>query len=263
MSTTYQAVDLNGPVTDGLRDIATFIPKLIGFLLILIVGYLIASLIAKLVDKLLEHAGFDRAVERGGIKQALSHTRFDASDIVAKLVFFAIFIPVVSAAIGVLGIAALTAPLAAFIALIPKILVAIVLVVLGAALAGFVKSLVQNSMSNLSYAGGLATAAGALVLVLFTKAAFDEVGIAENVTNALLYTALAIVAGVTIVGVGGGLIRPMQSRWDGMLDKASDEAKNARRSADASTYPADPMGAPAPYTSSTLPPTSTLQQPPR
>ena len=246
MTTPLAAVDTGGAVTDGLRDIATFVPKLLGFLVILLVGYFVAKIVSTLVDKALERAGFDRMVERGGIKTVLERSSFDASDIVAKLVFFAVFIPVLSAAIGVLGIAALTAPLASFIALIPKIVVAIVLVVIGAALAGFVKNLVGNALGSLSYASALGTAVGALVMVLFAKAALDEVGIAENVTSALLYTTLATIAGVTIVGVGGGLIAPMSRRWDGMLDKASSEAQNVKQARTTSPtvtsepYPADP-----------------------
>ncbi len=223
MTRPLAAVDFGGAVTDGFRTFATFIPKLIGFLLILIIGYFIAKVISKVVDKLLQKAGFDRAVERGGIKKALAKSNYDASDIVAKIVFFAIFIPVLSAAIGQLGIAALQAPLAAFITLIPKILVALVLVVIGAAIAGALKKLITDSLGGLSYGSALGTAASALVLVLFVKAALDEVGIATNVTSAVLYTVLATIAGVTIVGVGGGLIRPMQSRWEQNLSKASQE----------------------------------------
>ena len=250
MAQNLAAVDFGGAVTDGFRTVATFVPKLIGFALILLVGYFIAKIVSTLVDKVLERVGFDQLVERGGIKKALSKSQFDASDIVAKLVFFAIFIPVLSAAIGVLGIAALQAPLAAFIALIPKILVAIVLVVIGAAIAGALKSILTNTLGGLSYGSGLATAAAALVFVLFAKSALDEVGIATNVTNAVLYTVLAIIAGVTIVGVGGGLIAPMSRRWDGMLDKASQEAQNVKQQASGSqqqppaAYPADPYAAP-------------------
>jgi len=156
LSTPYlAAVDVGGAVTDGFRTFATFIPKLIGFLLILIIGYFIAKVISKVVDKLLQKAGFDRAVERGGIKKALAKSNYDASDIVAKIVFFAIFIPVLSAAIGQLGIAALQAPLAAFITLIPKILVAIVLVVIGAAIAGALKKLITDALGGLSYGSAL------------------------------------------------------------------------------------------------------------
>ncbi len=114
------ALDLETPVRDGITTFTTFIPKLVGFLIILLVGYFVAKIIAKLVDKGLEKAGFDRAVERGGIKKALAKSSYDASDIVAKLVFFAIFIPFLSAAVGTLGINALEQPLSAFIALIPQ-----------------------------------------------------------------------------------------------------------------------------------------------
>ena len=242
------AVDWEGPVTDGFRDVATFVPKLIGFLLILVIGYFIAKLVAKVVDKLLERAGFDRAVERGGIKKALAKSSYDASDIVAKLVFFAIFIPVLSAAIGVLGIAALQQPLAAFIALIPKILVAVVLVVIGAMIAGAAKSFISNALGGLSYGSLLANAAAVLVLFGFVKAALDQVGIATVVTTAMLYTVFAAVAGVVIVGVGGGLIRPMQGRWESMLNKADSEKDrvqaHVRAQATAApgetAYPVDP-----------------------
>ena len=241
------AVDFEGPVTDGFRSVATFIPKLIGFLVILLVGYFVAKIIAKLVDKLLERAGFDRAVERGGIKKALATSSYDASDIVAKLVFFAIFIPFLSAAVGTLGIQALQAPLAAFIALIPRIIVAIILVVIGAVIAGTVKTFIQNALGGLSYGKALANAASILILLGFIKSALDQVGIATTVTGPLLIAILGTVAGVVIVGAGGGLIRPMQSRWESMLNKAETEGANVKSQAASST----PSSSSTPGTGST------------
>jgi hypothetical protein len=199
------ALDLETPVREGFTTFMTFIPKLIGFLVILLVGYLIAKLIAKAVDAVLERVGFDGAVERGGVKKAMAKSKYDASDIVAKLVFFAVFIPFLSAAVGALGIQALQEPLAAFIALIPRIIVAIVLVVVGALIAGTVKSFITNALGGLSYGSILANAAAVLILFGFVKSALDQVGIATAVTGALLYATLAAVAGVVIVGVGGGL----------------------------------------------------------
>jgi hypothetical protein len=241
------ALDLEGPVTDGFRSVITFVPKFLGFLLILVLGYFVAKVLATLVDKLLERAGFDRAVEKGGIKKALAKSQYDASDIVAKLVFFAIFIPFLSAAIGVLGIAALQEPLTAFIALIPQIIVAIILVVLGAVLAGAAKSFIQNALGGLLYGTVLATVASVLILLGFVKAALDQVGIATDVTGPLLYAILGTVAGVIIVGVGGGLIQPMQGRWESMLNNAEREKDNIRRemasssndSGPSEAYPAD------------------------
>jgi len=174
---------------------------------------------------------------------------------VAKLVFFAVFIPFLSAAVGALGIAAVQQPLSAFIALIPRILVAIVLVVLGAVIAGAVKALVQNTLGGLSYGALLANGASILILLGFIKAALDQVGIATSVTGPLLYAILGTVAGVVIVGAGGGLIKPMQSRWEDMLNKASDESRNLKNTAQSndSTYPTEPAtrGYAAPETSTT------------
>ncbi len=241
--TVLAAVDLGSTVTDGVRTVTTFVPKLLGFLVILVVGYFIAKAIAKLVDKVLERVHFDEAVEKGPVAQALSRSQYDASDIVSKLVFYAIFIPVLSAAIGTLGIQALQAPLAAFIALIPKIIVAVVLVVLGGVVAGAVKKLIQGSLGGLSYGRYLADGIGILVLLGFVKAALDEVGIATQVTGPVLIALLATVAGILIVGVGGALIKPMQGRLEDALTRASSEAKNvkdeASRPSSTSTYPTD------------------------
>lgn len=57
------------------------------FLLILLIGWLVAKAIAKAVDKLLERVGFDRVVERGGINRMLAKSKYDASDVIAKLLY--------------------------------------------------------------------------------------------------------------------------------------------------------------------------------
>ena len=250
------AVDLETPVRNGLSSFATFVPRFLGFLIILIIGYFIAKLLAKLVDKGLEKAGFDRAVERGGIKKALAGSSFDASDVVAKLVLLAVFIPFLSAAIATLGIVALQQPLEQFIALIPKIIVAIGLVVIGAVVAGAVKTRIQNALDGLSYGKVLATVVSLIIVLGFVKAALDQVGIATTVTGPLLYAILGTVAGVVIVGAGGGLIKPMQGRWESMLNKAELETQNAKAQVqnDARARESRPSTNPEPYPATTSEP---------
>ena len=262
--TAQLAIDVETPVREGLTSFATFIPKLLGFLVILVIGYIIAKAVSKVVDRLLERAGFDRAVEKGGIKKALAKSSYDASDIVAKLVFFAIFIPVLSMAFGVLDITALEQPLAAFMALIPKIIVAIVLVVIGAVLAGAAKSFIANALGGLSYGPALGTAAAVLIMFGFIKSALDQVGVATDVTGPVLYAVLATVAGIAIVGVGGGLIKPMQHRWESMLNKADqekDKIKAQSSSGGSEVYPADPSYTTTAPVSSMDAPTSTYGTP--
>src|SRR5215217_7285402 len=89
-------------ITQSLRNlldtVIQFLPKLVAFLVILLIGYFIAKLLQKVVDKLLEKVGFDRAVERGGVKKALEKSQYDASDILAKIVFYAVMLFVLSTA---------------------------------------------------------------------------------------------------------------------------------------------------------------------
>ena len=234
------ALDLETPVREGFTTFATFVPKFLGFLVILLVGYVLAKFISKLVDKGLERAGFDRAVERGGVKKALAKSQYDASDIVAKLVFFAIFLTAISLAVGALGIAALQEPINQAVQLIPQIIVAVVLVVVGAVIAGAAKTFISNALGGLSYGGALGTAAAVLIMFGFVKSALDQVGIATQVTGAVLYAVLAAAAGVVIVGVGGGLIKPMQSRWENALNKANEDKAKVQAQNASSAYPTEP-----------------------
>jgi hypothetical protein len=62
------------------------------------------------------------------------------------------------------------------------------------------------------------------IVALGVIAALNQLGIAVSVTMPVLITVLATVAGVIVIGVGGGLVRPMQQRWEGWLNKIQDEA---------------------------------------
>ena len=90
-------------VSDAWSNVAAFVPKFAVFLLILIVGYLIAKAIAKILSKVLTRVGFDRLVERGGVKRALDRSSYDASGFLAKIVYYAIMLFVLSTAFGVFG----------------------------------------------------------------------------------------------------------------------------------------------------------------
>jgi hypothetical protein len=138
---------------DGLGDawaaVATFIPKLIAFLVILIAGYFVAKAIAGLLDRLLERVGFDRWVERGGVKRALARSRFDASSLLSQIVFYVVFLFVLQLAFGVFGPNPISDLLEGVIAYLPNIFVAIVILVVGAAIAAPVKVIVEGARGGL------------------------------------------------------------------------------------------------------------------
>jgi small-conductance mechanosensitive channel len=216
---------------NGLSTVAEFVPKLVGFLLILIIGFFVAKIIAKAIGKILEKVGFDKAVERGGVKKALDKSKFDASDIVGKLVYYTIMLFVLQLAFGVFGPNPISELITSVIAFIPKLIVAIIIIVVASAIAAAVKTLIEGTLGGLSYGKVLAGIASAFILFLGVIAALNQIGVATTVTTPVLIAILATVAGVIIVGAGGGLIKPMQTRWEGYLTKAEEEAPKIKETA--------------------------------
>ena len=223
--------NLENGLRDGISTIANFLPKLVLFLIILIVGLLIAKAISKAINALLEKVGFDRAVERGGVKKALEGSKMDASDILAKLVYYALALFVLQLAFGVFGPNPISDLLTEVIRFIPSLVVAIIILVVASAIAAGVKALVQNSLGGLSYGRTLANIASIFILFLGIVAALNQVGVATTVTTPVLIAILATISGVIIVGAGGGLIKPMQHRWEGYLTKAETEAPRIKQEA--------------------------------
>ena len=223
-----QAVDFEQGVSDAWSNIATFIPKLLFFAIILVVGYVVAKVLAKATNAVLERVGFDNAVERGGIKQALARSQYDASDIVAKLVKYAVMLFTLVIAFDVFGPNAISDLLESIVAFLPKLIVAIIIVVVAAAVAKAVKDLISNMLGGLSYGNVIANIASIFILFLGVIAALNQIEVATTVTTPVLITILATIGGVIIVGAGGGLVRPMQSRWENWLNTAEREKENVK-----------------------------------
>ena len=218
----------------GLATVVEFVPKLLLFLVILIVGLLIAKAISKALDKLLERVGFDRVVERGGVKKALAKSSLDASDIIAKIVYYALVLFVLQFAFGVFGPNPVSDLLEGIIAFLPKIIVAIIIVIVAAAIAAAVKNLIQGTLGGLSYGKVLANIASVFILGIGIIAALNQVEIATTVTTPILIAVLAAIVGVIVVGVGGGLIKPMSQRWEHYLNRAEEEAPRVKAEAQSS-----------------------------
>jgi hypothetical protein len=245
--TTLAAVDFGQGISNAWSSIATFVPKLLAFLVILFIGWLIAKALAKVVDKVLERVGFDRVVERGGINRMMAGSKYDASDIIAKLVYYAVLLIALQMAFGVFGENPVSAMLTGVVAWLPRAVVAIVIVVVAGAVARAVRDLVTGALSGLSYGSLLGTMASVFIWGLGIIAALNQIGVAMSVTLPVLITVLATIGGIAVVGVGGGLVRPMQRRWENWLGRAERELPQAKAAAEAyqrGREDADRMGPP-------------------
>jgi hypothetical protein len=217
------AVNYGTGISNAWSNVVTFVPKFVVFLIILVAGWLIAKIITKAISAVLTRVGFDRAVERGGVKKALESSKYDASDILAKIVNYALMLFVLSTAFGVFGTNPISTYLHAVIAYLPLVFVAIVIVIIASTIAAAAKALIENSLSGVSYAKVLGNVVSGLILAFGVIAALDQLHVATNVVNAVLYAALAALVGVVIVAIGGGGIRTMSSRWESVARKYDEE----------------------------------------
>jgi small-conductance mechanosensitive channel len=179
------------------------LPALIGALLILIIGYIIAKVLQGIVTRVLQSMGFEGWMERGGIKQFFdrSQTRQTPLSILGKLVFWLVFFIAISMAVDTLGITAISEVLAQFIAYIPQLIAAVLILVLATLLANFVAGIVRGATGS-SIAGSVAQY-GIIVLAVF--AALTQMGIAEELiapTFLILLGSVALAAALAF-GLGG------------------------------------------------------------
>jgi hypothetical protein len=202
------------------NTLATVGPKVVLFLAILVVGWIVAKFVGGLVGKLLSRVGFDRLLDRGGLGTAL---RGSGSSIAGKVTYLAVLLLVLQLAFGVFGPNPVSGLLTSVIAFLPRIVVAVALIVVAAAIASSIKGLISNAIGGLSYGSTVANVASWFIIGLGVIAALGQVGVALTVTLPVLVAVLATVGGVVVVGVGGGLIKPMQDRWERYLSSAEAE----------------------------------------
>jgi hypothetical protein len=208
---------------DLLTTVVHSIPKIIVFLAILLIGWIIAKALERVVDMILRRVHFDHFVERGFVGQALTRADTDATRLIGRIVYYAILLIALQMAFGVWGPNPISTLLAAIVGWLPKAIVAIIIIVVASAIARVVKDLITDTIGGLSYGPLLANIASIGIIVLGVIAALNQVGIAYTVTEPILYALLFTGAAVIAIGVGGGLVRPMQDRWERMLNAAERE----------------------------------------
>ncbi|GAA2675520.1 MULTISPECIES: hypothetical protein [Actinosynnema] len=219
---------MGSEITAGLGQawalVATFVPKLLGFLLVLAVGWFIAKALSRGAGFLLRRLGFERLVERAGMRRVVAQSPIDATGLIVRLVYYFVLLMSLQLAFSVFGAEnAVSALLTDVIAYLPRIVVALVLVLVASAIGRALRTMITGAIGPRSYTRLLGGAAQGFIVALGAIAALNQLGIAVAVTMPVLIAVLATVAGVIVVGVGGGLVRPMQQRWETALQRMQQE----------------------------------------
>ena len=226
-------------------DFMAFIPKFLGALVILLVGWLISSIVAGLVTRGLRMVRFNQIADRAEIDQFLMRAgvRLDPAAVVGKLAFWFLMLFFVGAAFSAFGLEQVQVVLANLIGFIPNVIVAVVVLLVGALVANFVANLVRGSsgMARVGDPNLMATIARSAVLVFATLMALDQLDIAPTIINTLWMALIGMVAvaGALAFGLGG---RDLAKR---ILEDAYDRGQQKANEAKSGSHATPPTPMPA------------------
>lgn len=214
------------------------IPALVGALIILFAGYLLAKILEKLVERFLRRIHLNRMLERGGVMQAVerSGTHVNPTRVLSNLVFWLVMFAVILIAANALGLESLANVFQELVSYIPSVIAAIVIILVGIVLGGFVGGLISASAGALHGGRALARVGRGGVILLAVFMALQELGIATDIVTtafAILFGAIALAMALSF-GLGNReLAGEITREWYQRYKRERDEAEERERAAEA------------------------------
>ncbi len=228
---TFAAVQIAHSLQRGLDSLLGFIPNILGFLVILLIGYLIARVVRAIVAKLLEKVGVDRALHNSQAGQYVERVSPDAhpSQLIAAVAFWFIFIYAIAAAIGALKIPALTNFMANVQNYLPNIIAAVLIFVVGAALAGGAGAAAHRLMGDTSTGRVARAVTPSLIMAIVVFMVLTQLKIAPVIvtTTYIALIGMLALAGALAFGLGGREVAAEMTR--SAYDSAQDNKDQVKQ----------------------------------
>jgi small-conductance mechanosensitive channel len=138
------------PVRQMLTRILAYLPVLLGALVILIVGWIVAKAIKGIIDWLLKVVRFDTLADKAGISEILrkGDLKISAREVVSGIVYWLIIIMVLVMTVDALGLPKASDVLASLFAYVPNVIAALLVLVVAMFLASFVSGIVRTAAGN-------------------------------------------------------------------------------------------------------------------
>lgn len=206
---TEWSTALMSSLTAAMALLFSAIPKVLGFLVIVGVGWLVASLAEKAVAALLRTIKFNDLARRSGLADFVSKmgTNADASGVLGTVVKWFVRLIALVVAFDALGLPAVSDVLRQLLLWLPNAVVAMVVLVVGGLLASALGNVVRGAAakSALGNPDLLARVASGLVWAFAIVVAVNQIGIATALVNTLFMAvvgAVALALGLSF-GLGG------------------------------------------------------------
>jgi Conserved TM helix len=201
--------DAGDAFQSALANVVAFLPRLLAFLLVIVVGWLIASLLAAGVTTLLRAIRFNELSQRSGLSEFIRNMgiRATAADVIGGIAKWFVRLIALVVAFDALGLPAVSAVLNQLLLWLPNLIVALVVLVVGGLAAGALSRLVRGTATEAGFRNPdlLASITKVTVWSFAVVVAINQLGIATMLINTLLVglvSAVAIAAGLAF-GLGG------------------------------------------------------------
>ncbi len=192
-----------------LNEIASALPKIIGAILILIIGWIIAKLLKRLFVRLLNLVKFNYLTEKSGIDKFLREggAKVNAIDVIGTLIYWFIMLIVIMATLNSLNLTAASALFNEIMLYIPNIVVAIAILIIGIYLARMVSQIIKTSLKGMQdkTSALISQIAFIAIIVLTVFVTIGQLNIAKEImTSAFIIIFGAICLALALAfGLGG------------------------------------------------------------
>ena len=193
--------DTTGYVSNFLHQLANDVPRFLGVLFILLIGYIIAKVVAAIVKKALTVAKLNQHLHAGKGGNLVQRALPDPSGLVSKVVFWLLFLFTLSVATSALGIPALQQIVHGIYAYLPNVLAAFLIFLVAGAVSGAVATLVVNAMGDTPTGKVVAAAAPLVIMGLAVFMILNQLKIAPAIVT-ITYAGLVGTATLAF-GLGG------------------------------------------------------------
>ena len=188
---------LVGTLADLGTQLAGFVPKLLGMLAILLVGWVIARAVQAVTAKILVSMKLDQAAGYLGLSEVLANAgiKRPASGLISRLLFWLLILAFVLPATETLGLTSVTTTINRLIAYFPNVIAATLILLLGLLLARFIGNVVGSgaAVSEVPYSRQLGQAARGVMIVMVSVVAIEQLGIKTSLFQWSLVATLAAV----------------------------------------------------------------------
>jgi hypothetical protein len=200
-------MDIGESFNRAWEDLFGFLPNLLGFLVLIALGYVVARLAAAATFKVLEKTALDRRLRESEanvyVEKVMSGAR--PSRGITRIVFWLVFAFFLFSAVGALKIPALTRFMNDVLSYLPNLIVAIVIFVGAAVVAGAVSAGTSRLMGETATGRIAGSVLPALVMVVGMFMILEQLGIAQEIVRiAFAATMFALALGLALAfGLGG------------------------------------------------------------